>query len=410
MTEASQPTVIPEELLKKANPLLDKAKLQLMSIKKSTFTTSILFGLKFKWSLDIPTMDVTIEELRINPNFFIDRTPPERVFLLAHEAWHVAFDHINRFRELPEYNDDPSKNKADFKVYNEAADHVINNMLKAKGYQMPPMGCCNPKYATWSTEQVYYDLMKNKSSDPNFVPDFTPLQGKNGKSPSQQELQKAKSKVDEALVKANIASEMQAGQEGAEDVPDIIKQRIEDIIDPKIYWADLLLNYMFETSKEDYSFKRPNRRYMPDIIVPSLYSEALGKISVGIDVSGSIGKKEFNVFRAEAQEIIESMNPSHTEIVQWHHGIADVAELDPSDDINDVEFKESGGTNVTPLLKHWIRNPPEIAIIFTDGYFRPFEQPENITFPVIWVIYDNDNFQADFGRVVPYEIDYEKVN
>lgn len=408
MQEASV-TPIPDELVKEVEPLLNKAKLQLMSIKKSTFTTSILFGLKFRWSLDIPTADVDLEYIRINPDFFKMLSPASRVFVLAHEAWHVAFDHITRFRELPEYNDDPKLNKADFKVYNEAADHVINIMLKDKGYDTTGSKYCDEKYRNWSTEQVYYELLKNKSNDPNFVPDFTPISGAGGQAPTKEEVQQAKSKLEDKLVKAHVASEMEGGKEGAEDVPECISDRIQDLIDPKIPWYDLLRNYMNEVSKNDYSYKRPNRRYMPDIIVPSLYSENLGKISVGIDVSGSIGEKEFKVFRSEAQEIIEDLNPEVMELVQWHHGIADIAEIEVGESILDVEFKESGGTDIHPLLRHWIRNPPEIAIIFTDGYFQKFNAPESIDFPVIWVIYDNDNFDAGFGRVIPYEIDYSKA-
>ncbi|UYE90245.1 metallopeptidase [Alteromonas phage vB_AemP_PT15-A5] len=406
-------TLSPPDVVKKVEPLLNKAKLQLMGIKKSTFTTSLLFNLKIRWTEDIPTANVDLECLHINPQFWQSLDNPTRVFILAHEAWHIAFDHITRFRELPEYSDDPSQNKADFRIYNEAADHVINNMLKNKGYSVPDNACCNPKYVNMSTEQVYYDLLKEKSNDPNFIPDFTPIGGDSSDGspkPSKQEIEQAKAKVEEMLVKAHVADEMENGKEGAEDVPDSINKRIEDLIDPKIVWYELLRNYMFEHSKNDYSYKKPNRRYMPDIIVPSLYSESMGKISVGIDVSGSIGEEEYQIFRSEAQEIIEDLDPESMELVQWHHGIAAVDVIERGSDINDVEFKESGGTDVHPLLRHWVRNPPEIAIIFTDGFFNKFNAPETIDFPVIWVIYDNDNFEADFGRVVPYDLDHAKAN
>lgn len=395
-----QEQVVPLELEKKANAMLDKAKLQLISIKKSTFTTTLLFSLKFKWSLDIQTADVNGVDLRINPKFFETLQPPERVFLLAHEAWHVAFEHITRFEEMGE--------KADFKTYNEAADHVINLMLREKGYAVPQNACCNPKYTNWSTEQVYHDLMKNKSQNPNFIPDFTPSsnnQGNNQKTKSGMTPDQMKNKIDEMLVKANTASQMEAGQDGAEDVPDCIAERIEELVNPKVDWRTLLRNFMFEIRRDDYSYRRPNRKYMPHVILPSLYSEGMGALQVAIDVSGSVSNEQFNAFKTEINEIKDTLNPSSTEIVQWHHKISSIDVLDEYQDMSSVEFKETGGTNVYPVLERAIENPPQVMVIFTDGYFTPFDKPEQINFPVIWVIYDNNNFSCEFGQVVEYEPD-----
>lgn len=405
MTE--QVLQIDPALLKEANAALDKAKLQLISIKRSVFTTTILFSLKLKWDTTINTANVDGVSLRINPKFFLNFSAPQRVFLLAHEAWHIAFEHLTRFCDVEGYNDDPKLNKADFRTYNEAADHVINLMLKEKGYGVPQEACCDSKYTNMTTEQVYADIIKNKSQNPNFVPDFTPSTG-NNPSPDSLTQDQLKQKVDEMIVKANTASKMNPEADGSsEDVPDSIAQRIEELINPKVDWKTLLRNYMFDLCRDDYSYRRPNRRYMPNLIVPSLYSEGMGKIGCGIDVSGSVSDDQFNAFKSEIEQIKETLNPSMTEVVQWHHGIADITEVERYEDLDNVEFNETGGTDVHPLLKHWIKNPPDIAVIFTDGYFHPFKKPELITFPVIWVIYDNNNFKCDFGSIIEYELEID---
>jgi len=401
MTE--QVIKIDPTVLKQANAALDKAKLQLISIKRSVFTTTILFSLKLKWDMSIPTANVDGITLRINPEFFLNFTNGYRVFLLAHEAWHIAFEHITRFTDMP--------TGSCFKTYNEAADHVINLMLKDKGYSIPQEACCNSKYANWSTEQVYADLMKNKSQNPNFIPDFTPAANNSGDGnpdPSGLEQDQLKQKLDEIIVKANTASKMNPEADGSvEDVPDCIAGRIEELINPKIDWRTLLRNYMFDLCRDDYSYRRPNKRYMPALIIPSLYSEGMGEIGCGIDISGSVSDDQFNAFKSEIEQIKEALNPSMTEIVQWHHSLADITKVERYQSLDTITFDETGGTNVYPLLEHWIQNPPEVAVIFTDGYFRPYDKPELITFPVIWVIYDNKKFEPEFGSVIEYELEID---
>lgn len=409
MTEQVEKQPIDPALLKEANAALDKAKLQLISIKRSVFTTTILFSLKLKWDASIKTANVDGIHLRINPQFFLNFSASHRVFLLAHEAWHVAFEHITRFCDLPNYNEDPKLNKADFKTFNEAADHVINLMLQEKGYAVPQEACCNRKYTNMTTEQVYNDLMKNKSQDPNFIPDFTPSGGDNNKgqpSPSGLTPEQLKQKVDEMIVKANTASKMNKEADGScEDVPDCVAQRIEEMLNPKIDWTILLRNFMFDLCRDDYSYRKPNKRYMPRLIIPTLYSEGMGKIGCGIDISGSVTDDQFNAFKCEIEQIKEALNPSTTEVIQWHHKIADITNVERYQNLDNIVFDETGGTNVYPLLEHWIQDPPDVAVIFTDGYFRPFDKPELITFPVIWVIYDNDQFLPEFGSVIQYELD-----
>jgi predicted metal-dependent peptidase len=403
-TQTEQPEVVisPDEL-KRANNALDKAKLQLISLKKSVFTTTLLFSLKFQWDASIPTANVDGITLRINPTFFLSLTPPQRVFLLAHEAWHVAFEHITRFHDMPD--------GCDFKTFNEAADHVINLMLKDKKYDVPDGACCNNKYWNMSTEQVYRDLMLTKSQDPDFIPDFTPSgtsEPSEGESdPSAGASHEAmKQKIDEMLVKANTASKMNPDSDGcSEDVPDSIAERIEELINPKVDWVTLTRNFMFDLIRDDYSYKRPNKRYMPSLIIPSLHSVGMGKIGVGIDVSGSVSDAQFNCFKGEISQIKDVLNPECTEVIQWHHNIADITEVDRYEDLSNIKFKESGGTNIYPLLEHWIENPPVVAVIFTDGYFRGFDKPELINFPVLWIIYDNKKFKSPFGSIIEYEPD-----
>ena len=96
---------------------LDKAKIALMSKPDVAFFTTVCFSLKHIWNSDIPTACTDGTSIEYNPAFFLSLSEAERVFLLVHEAMHVALMHILRVKDK------------DRKKWDIAADYVINGML-----------------------------------------------------------------------------------------------------------------------------------------------------------------------------------------------------------------------------------------------------------------------------------------
>ena len=78
---------------------LDRAKIGLLQIKNSTFISTVLFNLKVEWDESVPTACTDGLRRIIGPDFFMKLDKEERVFLLAHEAWHVAFQHMSRLNQ-----------------------------------------------------------------------------------------------------------------------------------------------------------------------------------------------------------------------------------------------------------------------------------------------------------------------
>lgn len=76
---------------------------------------------------------------------FIDSitSDADLVGLLMHEAFHVSMAHHLR------------RNKRNPRLWNIAADHVINTLLVKHGYSLPEGGCVDPRFAGMTTEQVY---------------------------------------------------------------------------------------------------------------------------------------------------------------------------------------------------------------------------------------------------------------
>lgn len=378
---------------------LDKAKIGLLQNKGngkgSAFISTILFSLKFSWDESIPTACTDGLTLKISPQFFESLTKDERVFLLAHEAWHVAFQHMLRLNKQKEDN---------FYVWNMATDHYINNMLIQAGYTMIEGGLADNKYkdqSEWSSDKIFDDLMKdpenqNKGKD-GFDMSNSNLDGE-GKKLSQEDADAIKRKIEETLVKASVRAKM-AKEYG--DIPSDIVIKLEELLNPKLPWNVILQKFMNDFAKEDYSFRRPNRRFMGgSVIMPSLHSESLGHIACAVDTSCSVTDEQFNMFRTELADIKKRLKPKLMTITDFDTEIRAVHKLSPQDNIENVHFSGRGGTNMHPVFGYYTepQNKPQVLIMFSDMECSAIT--EDPGFPVIWIKLDGYGFTPTFGTVI----------
>lgn len=392
------------ELLSKAEDALDTAKFQLMNLKNSTFTSSILFQLSTVFTKDVKGAMVDIEKIQLNPEYFLNLDVKSRISLLAKLSWHIAYAHPQRYQEL--------EDAFEFNLFSQAADHAVNTMLKDKKYHIPDGWHCDSHYKDMMVEEIYKYLERNPNTPPSNDPQFSGDSGDSGEdsnnpNPPTMSLEQQQQRQQQMLAKAVMENDKQSSDK-QEGIGQSIRDRVEEYYNPKIPWRVVFRNFLMDVVNEDYTYARPNRFYVEEgMYLPSMYSEGITEFGIGIDVSGSISDEEFNEFKSESQSMKDILNPNKTELIQWHHHIASIHELSAHQNLNEVEFLETGGTDIYPLLEHWIENPPKVAVIFTDGYFRPFNRPQDIKFPVIWVIHSNKNFNPDFGQVIYYEPDLD---
>ena len=369
--------------LTEAIALLDKAKISLMARKDSAFFTTICFSMKHQWDDSIRTACTNGTYIKFNPDFFMSLDPEERVFVLIHESMHVAYMHMLRL------------DGRDRARWNVAADHVINLSLIERGFKMPTgnnQGLADPSYTGLSTEEVY-DLLPTQDEDntdmdiiPGDVGDGTP-----------EELQR---KLEDIVVQAAIQSVMQEDKPGT--IPGQIQLFLNKLLDPKLPWYRILHKHFKALAKNDYSFKKLNRRYFPKYYLPGLQSEALLDIAVAVDISGSVSDEEFHVFISEIGGIIRSLKPNKLTLIQFDTAIHSIEELQNLHDLSKVTFTGRGGTYINPVLDWANENNPAILLVFTDGgfYFDETRTKVNTT----WLIHNNPGFVAPFGRIISYEI------
>lgn len=362
----------------------DRAKFNILSLKNSVFITTILFNLKQVWTTEVPTAAVDGTNLFLNPEWIDKLDVDQLIGLLAHEAWHVAFDHMNRL------------GSRDHKRFNDAADHVINLMLLDNNYKLPDNGLWDSRFKGKSTEQVYDLLPENSPEDKSGMRgDILPPSA----DASPEEVEAQKQKVQDIIVQAHTNAGI-AGDDFS-NMPGEIKRKLDELFNPVLDWRTILQNYMSDFAKEDYSMQRPNRRFLPDFYLPSLHSEAMGEVAIAVDTSGSVSDEEFTAFIAEIKDIKERLRPTITTVIDFDTQVNEIVKLTPDQGIEDLQFTGYGGTCLKPVFDYYNEDVPVVLIVFSDLHCTPiYEDPG---YPVIWVCCNNPYAVVNFGTIIHYD-------
>lgn len=397
----------------------------------------------------VPTACTNGVHIRYNPKFVESLTPSELAGLLAHEVLHPALGHLKR---LP-----PNKEG------NIAGDYAINNFLddynKEAGVRrldLPAGGLIDHKYDGMSAEEILADLRRNQPPPP---PDGKPdPNGKdkvkgNGKGKGKGKGQgddesddgesidgdgngegegdgKGNGSGDDDLrdqseggwgeFEAQAGSEELSSDEMASEwerrviqaatackmqgkLPGCVEALLDDILDPDIPWEQLLQRFFDQTSANDYSWRKPDRRFLPhDIVIPDLHDETLGEVVVAVDTSGSIfsDPEALASFQGAVNSLLEGSKPTKTHVIYCDAAVQGQPEESFDGAPIKITPRGGGGTDFRPvgeyIAKHNIT--PRVCIYLTDlfGEFPDTEWP----FPTIWCVYGNPDGVAPFGDTV----------
>lgn len=363
---------------------IDKTFAQLILLEKAPFLVNLLFSLNIEITNgDAPLAAVDGVSLFINEDTFPALSNQERQGLLVHEASHVAWEHIYRAAEL----------HMDNKLANQAMDHEINLRLLADGWKLPAGGLWDARYRDMPFEKIYQLLKKEPSKqDPKFKPDILP--------PPDGKQDEIKQQVQDKIINALTACEAMGKDPG--NLPADLLRAIQKMKVPTIPWEVLLMRYFNDRIKEEVSWTRRNRR-VPDIYLPSKYNEVLGCIAVYEDLSGSITEKQHTAQIAQMQHIKNIVNPKMMTYNGWTTVLGKTQYF--TQEAKDIkpDWNMSGGTNVNPVIEDILKNKPEIAVIFTDGYFSMPTELHRVHTDIIWVIVGNPKFAISKGKVIYME-------
>lgn len=362
---------------------LSKAKIALTAKSDTAFFTHIVFSLKHLFDSKIPTAQTNGLVIKYNPKFFMSLTDEERVFLVCHEAMHVAYLHV------------PRSTNFDKKRYNIASDHLINLQLLERGFQMPKGGHADKQYAGKSAEEIYYLLPIQEQSNGGIGDDLSDPDSDDEALPDDIE-----AIVEDILVQATIQSKLAGDKPGS--VPGDIQVYIDNLLNPKLPWQSILRNYMHKYTKSDYSFKKPNRRFFPEHYLPSCHGTSLVDLAVFVDTSGSVSDHDFKQMVSDVFNIMKMMKPELIRFVQFDTEIKSVNEVRSTTDLMQIKFTGRGGTTIAPVVDWINQHKPQLSLIFTDGDFYWYS--EHTKQDVIWLIHNNPQFKERFGKIIHYDI------
>ena len=374
------------------NKSLTKTKVKLFFGKSSGFVASLVSTMEFIWDRSIPTACTNGVFMAWNPEFYLSLSSQSRVTVLAHEAWHVAFQHM-----LRRDNRDPV-------MYNHAADYVINGMLDDHKYDMTGFPyLLDHKYDGMSTEQVY-DALAKEFGDPTNLP-LNGLDGdfsEPGKGPpgmdggmSQKEVM-AKAKAN--VIKAATIAKM---SKNAGNLPGEVQTVIDSFLAPKLPWQQILLNFFEALTHTEYSFRRSNRRYIDPILPGKMGTNGLEHLIYYLDVSGSVSDEDIRRFNSEVKYIKDNYNPEKLTLVTFDTKLQDEYVFEMDDEFEQIVVTGRGGTDLREVYKHAKKNSPTAIVIFTDLYVSIPKQPPGM--PLIWICSGHQTATVPYGTLIHIE-------
>lgn len=389
---------------------LDKAKVTLMGKPDTIFFTTVLFGLKFRWNEHIPTACTNGIELEINPHFWMSRPVELHPLILLHEVGHVIFQHCLPGRMGKRNN--PEK-------WNEAGDYVINGMYAKRGWKIPETWLYEPGFDGLSTEQVYDRLpdpppqggngqgmrdivMGNMPQPPGQGGNQENQPGQGQGQQPQMTPQQIEEKLNEIIVRAALQSKIGGDKPGT--IPGAVEIFLDKLKSPKLPWTTILRRFLNDRIKEDYSWRKPNRRYFPEHHLPSQDSEGLGHLAFAVDTSGSVSNADFNRFISELAGVLKQFRPKRMTLIQFDTCIKSIDEIATVQDLMKVKFHGRGGTSVVEIMQWAEKHNPMAMLVFTDGGFRQVDI--KLKSSLIWLIHDNPNWKGRQGKTINYEMEH----
>lgn len=376
-----------------------------------------------------PSAAATKKAIHYHPEFISNLTKEECTFIFAHEIFHIIFKHHER-----------SKGKNP-KLWNTAADAVVNANLKKDGLKLVEGGVDIPEAIHYSAEEYYEKLLKNQQENKNnnnnnqseqnesqdnenssntdnenqnsSLKQFdvghdthsnwydeeeeNKLEQKENNSSNNEEEdnqidEKKEFKENHKQYKENLENYrkslvhkmLSAGKDTNETLRNIEIGEASNLLD----WKNLLI----EATKiqEDWSFL--NATVEEGVVIPHLEEQPLPETEIVLDTSGSVSDQLLRNFLRECKTIIQT---SKIRVGCFDTKFYGFQEIRTVEDIDNFPIVGKGGTDFDVAVNSFT-GKAENKIIFTDGYADIPKKEIN----AIWIVYGNKKINPPGGRVI----------
>ena len=356
----------------------------------------------------------------------------ERLFVLAHEAWHCALIHFMR------------RQKRKGRLFNIAADLEIHFILSDEKLKAPYVLPHDPNWKGMSAEEIYELYPQFMKMHPNAWRESEQTGAKESehiKRSPDDSFDSHPSKDEDGEIDGEAGSGTSAlpGREGIGEDPDYhphidadaaerCRERltaavqqyertrgtlpghlagiIGQILKPEINWREMLAQFVTSCYGGSRRWLPPARRHVWEgLYLQSQRDERL-KAVVAIDMSGStIG--DLPKFFGELTSLLNSFGGYDLTVIYCD---AEVQKVEHFDEVNTLDPNRTwktyggGGTSFTPVFDYVDAHSeldPNLLIYFTDGYGdSPRKAPR---YPVMWLVTNDGAEPAKWGTVVKFK-------
>ena len=348
------------------------------------FFGSLALSLKVSEDPTCKTAWVDGRTLGYNPAFVESLSHDQTTALIAHEVMHCALGHPWR------------RDGRSMRSWNAACDKAINTDLQRSGFRLPDgalyaQGDEIGKSAEWIFARMGEDEEKNGKQDAS-KPD--PL-GEVRDAPTSPDADGEPAPSEQEWKQAAASAMQQAKMQGK--LPAGLARMVSDALKPRIDIRSLLLRFFSERSTGDYTWIRPNSRYIAQgLYLPALESKALGEIAILADTSGSMDTESLSYVRGIVEQVLDEVQPAGTTLYMVDTKIHTVHRMERGEPLT-WEPKGGGGTNFTSFFEQVNSGDVQpVCIIGITDLCATFGEVPDV--PVLWLATEDRN--APFGEVV----------
>lgn len=280
---------------------------------------------------------------------FMGKLPNEQIIgVFVHECLHVILKHHLREAASIEF-------KANHKKFNVAADYALNPMIKrTPGMAINENWLYESKWDDELAEQIFRELTDEDvdkvagGSGGDMPGEVLPWPGDakdadgKAKAPTQADIDAKIQEVDQWVKAAEFKAQGVGKMDG--NTGSIIKTAVESTVE----WVDELQVMVEDICKNDYTWSRPNTRYIQQgVYLPSMKGNKPVDMLFFVDVSGSLSSFQLEQIAAEIQNIVSGFNVRCI-VVYWSTKYQGMEVFEPSD-VLEPDFKLTasgrGGTD-----------------------------------------------------------------
>ena len=354
------------------------------------------------------------------------------IFLIAHEVGHIVCKHFERAKQLGiSFRDTSAENRRKFELWNIAADHEINLILKynEKEGKKSPIGeiletaLCDDKYRNMPAEKIYRQLLEEEKEHPNnkqnqFAITLTNEKTGETKQVDASGLLQELNDITLDQFKQIVSEAFGNRNQGTGDLNSAFDRFFDlgQIIKP-FNWKKALTKYIRGWMKNNYTWNIPSRAGLASgLTLPSAGKTPKLHLAVAVDTSGSISNKELNAMLRHLFIILNQFKEFTIDV--WCCGTRVFEETFTtftnknknnlknykiiSDGCNDME------KNFAFIEKKYTNNKPDVFICMSDFYDK-LNGNKGVRYngDCIFMVIDHPDFVPPKhikAEVIPFEI------